>query len=65
MADGGEDYRTECARSGEPLIESMLPEVGGVDPIVEKGFVKHLVGEAYHRTAYEVRNPWRSLIYHR
>ncbi|KAK1226197.1 hypothetical protein PQX77_010779 [Marasmius sp. AFHP31] len=54
VADGGEDYRTECARSGEPLIETMVPDVGGADPIVEKGFVNHLVGEAYHRTTYEL-----------
>ncbi|KAF9261689.1 general amidase [Marasmius fiardii PR-910] len=54
VADGGEDYRTECDRSGEPLIKSMAPENDGHVPVVEKPYVNHLVGESYHRSTYEL-----------
>ncbi|KAJ8519145.1 hypothetical protein ONZ45_g3862 [Pleurotus djamor] len=54
IADGGEDYRTQCARSGEPLIESSNlgdnPHPGGlVEP-----FVNALVGPPRSHSTFEL-----------
>ncbi|ESK92480.1 general amidase [Moniliophthora roreri MCA 2997] len=56
-ADGGEDYRTECARSGEPVLANMSahPEDPHYHlPLGDLRYQQHLVGEPYHRSAYEL-----------
>ncbi|THH27944.1 hypothetical protein EUX98_g6243 [Antrodiella citrinella] len=52
--DGGHDYRTECARIGEPLIETMLPNEDAHDYPLSQPLAKMLVGEAQHVSAYEL-----------
>ena len=54
IADGGTDYAEQCRLSGEPLIETMLPETGGHPTQLEIPFVKQLVGPPRQHTAYEV-----------
>ncbi|KAF8996912.1 amidase signature domain-containing protein [Cyathus striatus] len=59
IADGGEDYKTQCARSGEPLITTMIPAkeegVHEYEHPPHKPFVKHLVGDPpEHRSTYEL-----------
>lgn len=44
IANGGTDDTEQCRLSGEPLIETMLPETGGHPPQLEMPFVKQLVG---------------------
>ncbi|KAF9563083.1 amidase [Agrocybe pediades] len=62
VADGNHDYKTECAKSGEPLITTMVPtkeeEVAeGYEYEPQYPFVKTLVGDPpEHRNAYEL---WR------
>ncbi|KAJ3726656.1 general amidase [Lentinula raphanica] len=56
VADGGEDYRVSCALSGEPLIETMLPDEGAHETTLEEPYVKRLVGPPQHRTTYELWN---------
>ncbi|KAF5311010.1 hypothetical protein D9619_007734 [Psilocybe cf. subviscida] len=60
VADGNHDYNTECAKSGEPLITTMVPSA---EEEVAKGytheppwpFVKDLVGHPpHHRNVYEL-----------
>jgi len=54
VADGGEDYRRQCEKSGEPLIKSMRPSGMENDlPLVEP-FVQTLVGAPYPRTAFQL-----------
>ncbi|KII87664.1 hypothetical protein PLICRDRAFT_699214 [Plicaturopsis crispa FD-325 SS-3] len=54
VADGGHDYGLECRKSGEPLIETMLPEVNAHPTALDKPLVKHLTGEPYARSAWEL-----------
>ncbi|KAF8830610.1 hypothetical protein HHX47_DHR2000847 [Lentinula edodes] len=54
--DGGEDYRVSCELSGEPLIQSMLPDEGAHETAIEEPYVKRLVGPPYHRNTYELWN---------
>ncbi|KAG6818672.1 hypothetical protein H0H93_002931 [Arthromyces matolae] len=54
VADGGHDYRTQCELSGEPLITSMLPENETHPSGLTEPFVKTLIGEEVHRTAYDL-----------
>ncbi|KAJ3880439.1 general amidase [Lentinula edodes] len=56
VADGGEDYRVSCELSGEPLIQSMLPDEGAHETALEEPYVKRLVGPPYHRNTYELWN---------
>ncbi|KAK7047326.1 hypothetical protein VNI00_006557 [Paramarasmius palmivorus] len=56
-ADGGEDYRTECARSGEPLLTNMTAHPDDPHyhpPLGDLRYQQHLAGEPYHRSAYEL-----------
>ncbi|KAF9479766.1 amidase [Pholiota conissans] len=62
VADGNHDYDTDCAKSGEPLIQSMVPSL---EEEVAEGykfepphpFVKKLVGDnPAHLRAYDL---WR------
>ncbi|KAI0344211.1 general amidase [Trametopsis cervina] len=54
-ADGTHDYQTECDKSGEPLLRSMLPtdEPAHHYPL-EKPYAKVLVGEPRHLSAYDL-----------
>ncbi|KAF7314350.1 General amidase [Mycena kentingensis (nom. inval.)] len=57
-ADAGHDYRAECD-GAEPLIQTMSPLPGALDhesytPALEEPLVRRLVGEPYHRTAWEL-----------
>ncbi|KAG6847006.1 hypothetical protein H0H93_010637, partial [Arthromyces matolae] len=54
VADGGHDYHTQCELSGEPLITSMLPEDENHPSGLTEPFVKTLIGEEVHRTAYDL-----------
>ncbi|KAG6864321.1 hypothetical protein C0991_010477 [Blastosporella zonata] len=54
VADGGHDYRTQCELSGEPLIETMLPTTDPHPSTLGEPFVKTLVGEASHLSAYDL-----------
>jgi amidase len=59
-ADGGEGYKIECGKSGEPLITTMVPsEEEGLPNLYEfempPPFFKHFVGDPpKHINAYEV-----------
>jgi hypothetical protein len=59
VADGNHDYRTQCAISGEPLIQSMEPtneeEAQGYEFEAPLPLVKLLVGDLQHRKVYDVR----------
>jgi amidase len=55
VADGGQDYRTECAKSGEPLLESMRIPGEPYPEALELPLVHMLQGNPYGRSAYEVR----------
>ncbi|KAI0706224.1 general amidase [Cytidiella melzeri] len=54
-SDGGLDYRTECEKSGEPLMHSMSPtdEQAHHYPL-EQPLAKVLVGEPTHISSYEL-----------
>ncbi|KAG6888339.1 hypothetical protein C0995_009086 [Termitomyces sp. Mi166 len=54
VADGGHDYRVQCELSGEPLITTMLPEDEVHPSGLSEPFVKTLVGEASHLSAYDL-----------
>ncbi|KAF8069193.1 general amidase [Lyophyllum atratum] len=54
VADGGHDYRAQCELSGEPLIETMLPSTDAHESTLSEPFVKTLVGEAAHLSAYDL-----------
>lgn len=60
MADGNHDYKTECEKSGEPLIQTMVPSeeeeaAEGYEFEAPYPFVKALVGDPpIHMSAYEV-----------
>ena len=58
VADGNHDYRTQCAISGEPLIQSMVPtteeEAQGYEFEAPIPLVKVLVGDLEHRNVYDV-----------
>ncbi|KAF8812123.1 amidase [Phlegmacium glaucopus] len=57
VADGNHDYQTECAISGEPLIQSMVPtndEAESHEFEAPIPFVKVLVGDPEHRKAYDL-----------
>ncbi|KDR80683.1 hypothetical protein GALMADRAFT_60825 [Galerina marginata CBS 339.88] len=74
VADGNHDYRTECAKSGEPLIETMVPSVEeetaeGYEFEPPHPFVKTLVGELWrlHDEKRELRKShldhWQKTVY--
>jgi amidase len=52
-ADGGHDYRTECEKSGEPLIQTMSPTTDAHESALDEPLVKSLIGPSYPRSAYE------------
>ncbi|KAF9461703.1 general amidase [Collybia nuda] len=52
VADGGHDYRAQCELSGEPVIQTMAPEEEAHESELSEPFVKYLVGEPEHRSAY-------------
>ncbi|KAG5641538.1 hypothetical protein DXG03_004797 [Asterophora parasitica] len=54
VADGGHDYREQCALSGEPVIETMVPPNDAYPSQLSEPFVKTLVGEASHLSAYDL-----------
>ncbi|KAH0581238.1 hypothetical protein H2248_012353 [Termitomyces sp. 'cryptogamus'] len=54
VADGGHDYHVQCELSGEPLITTMLPEDETHPSGLSEPFVKTLVGEASHLSAYDL-----------
>ncbi|KAH8101474.1 general amidase [Cristinia sonorae] len=53
-ADDGHDYRTECAKLGEPLITTMLPNEDAHDYPLDRPLAKTLVGEPEHLSAYDL-----------
>jgi hypothetical protein len=55
VADGGQDYRTECAKSGEPLLETTRIPGEPYPEALELALVHMLQGRPYGRSAYEVR----------
>ena len=55
-ADEGTDYRTECALSGEPLMQTMSPDTDAHEYALDEPFAKTIIGKPVrHITAYEVR----------
>ncbi|TDL22290.1 general amidase [Rickenella mellea] len=54
VADGGEDYKTECAKSGEPLITTMRPDGGDHELPLIKPYAQTLVGKAFSRSAFQL-----------
>ncbi|KAJ6559048.1 general amidase [Mycena vulgaris] len=52
-ADGGHDYRQQC-EGVEPLIQTMSPSTDSHENALDEPLVKGLVGEPYHRSAYEL-----------
>ncbi|OBZ78579.1 Acetamidase [Grifola frondosa] len=53
-ADEGTGYRTECALSGEPLIQTMRPSVDAHEYPLDEPFAKTIVGKVKHLNAYEL-----------
>ncbi|KAI0075922.1 general amidase [Panus rudis PR-1116 ss-1] len=54
-ADGGHDYRTECEKSGEPLLQTMSPNDNPHEYDLDEPFAKTLVGpNPEHKSAYEL-----------
>ncbi|KIP02574.1 hypothetical protein PHLGIDRAFT_130680 [Phlebiopsis gigantea 11061_1 CR5-6] len=53
-ADEGHDYRTECAKSGEPLIMTMRPDEDAHHYPLDQPFCAVLRGDPVHLTAYEL-----------
>ncbi|KAF9495137.1 amidase signature enzyme [Pleurotus eryngii] len=51
---GGEDFRIECEKSGKPLITTMGPSEGAHNGALDEPFMKALVGEPRHHSAYEL-----------
>lgn len=70
VADGNHDYTTECAKSGEPLIRTMVPSeeeeaAEGYEFEPPYPFVKALVGDPpEHVKAYEVCNVYLDITRH-
>ena len=54
-ADDGADYRAECARSGEPLIQTMSPDTDAHEYALDQPLARTILGERRHLSAYEVR----------
>ena len=54
-ADDGHDYRTDCALSGEPLIQTMSPTTDAHEYALDEPLAKSIIGEIRHLSAYEVR----------
>ncbi|KAH9939021.1 general amidase [Epithele typhae] len=54
-ADDGVDYRTECARSGEPLIQTMSPSTDAHEYALDAPMARSILGENIrHLSAYEL-----------
>ncbi|KAI0735818.1 general amidase [Earliella scabrosa] len=53
-ADDGVDYRTECARSGEPLIQTMSPDTDAHAYALDEPLARTVLGERRHLSAYEL-----------
>ncbi|KZT09017.1 general amidase [Laetiporus sulphureus 93-53] len=53
-ADDAHDYLTECARSGEPLIQTMSPDTDAHEYALDEPFARTVVGERRHLSAYEL-----------
>ncbi|KAI0932940.1 hypothetical protein AcW1_000094 [Taiwanofungus camphoratus] len=53
-ADDAHDFLTECARSGEPLLQSMRPADDAHEYALDEPFCRTIVGERRHLTAYEL-----------
>lgn len=56
MSDGGHDYQTVCAASGEPLIADMTPGSDGIpDPEDHPHFLDH---HDYQHEHTQTKWPW-------
>ncbi|OCH94227.1 general amidase [Obba rivulosa] len=53
-ADEGHDYRTDCALSGEPLIQTMSPDTDAHEYALDAPFAKVIVGTPRHLSAWEL-----------
>ncbi|KZT68822.1 amidase [Daedalea quercina L-15889] len=53
-ADDAQDYLTECALSGEPLIQTMSPDTDAHEYALDEPFARAIVGERRHLNAYEL-----------
>ncbi|TFY53149.1 hypothetical protein EVJ58_g9615 [Rhodofomes roseus] len=53
-ADDAHDFLTECARSGEPLIQTMSPETDAHEYALDEPFARTIVGERRHLSVYEL-----------
>lgn len=54
-ADDDYDRRSQCEISGEPVIQTMLPTEDAHGSNLSEPFVRSLVGENGHPSAYDVR----------
>lgn len=54
-ADDGQDLLSDCALSGEPLIQTMSPETDAHEYALDAPLMRTIIGERKHLTAYEVR----------
>ncbi|KAH9949475.1 general amidase [Amylocystis lapponica] len=53
-ADDGHDYLTQCALSGEPLLQTMSPTTDKHEYALDEPFARTIVGERRHLSAYEL-----------
>ncbi|KAI0762463.1 amidase signature domain-containing protein [Fomes fomentarius] len=53
-ADDGADYLAECARSGEPLIQTMSPTTDAHEYALDEPLARTIIGERRHLSAYEL-----------
>ncbi|PCH33164.1 general amidase [Wolfiporia cocos MD-104 SS10] len=53
-ADDAQDYISECALSGEPLIQTMSPETDAHKYALDEPFARTIVGERRHLSVYEL-----------
>ncbi|TBU30787.1 general amidase [Dichomitus squalens] len=53
-ADDGHDYHTDCALSGEPLIQTMSQTTDAHKYALDEPLAKSILGETRHLSAYEL-----------
>ncbi|CAL1696974.1 unnamed protein product [Somion occarium] len=53
-ADAGQDYRVECAKSGEPLIQTMSPDKDAHPYNLFESYAKTIIGKPELLSAYDL-----------
>ena len=61
-ADGGHDYRSECEKSGEPLIQTMSPTEDAHEYALDTPLDRVINGKPRHLSAHEVSSLQRQRV---